>query len=152
MIFLRSLELLKRMEAHVLNVTYTDNRLLYLAQRIFIYPVKYLKVGYNYGISRDVAKFTFLSFVALHVLAILLKGLDPSLKTQALFFLFLPVAFLVPLVLTLLPIPSSFVAYNVTERHVSIAIELLITLKIISSAQLETVTKNISTFDEGNGR
>jgi hypothetical protein len=148
MVFEQSVELLKRMEAHVLRVPYTQNRIVYLIQKLFLYPVKYLKVGFDNGISLDLGKFTFLSFAAMLLLAFLVKDLDPILKGQAVSLLLLPVVFFVPLVFTLFPMPSSLATYKVSVAHVGAVIELANNLKVTSVDQLKAISKNISIFEE----
>lgn len=148
MVFEQSVELLKRMEAHVLRVPYTQNRFAYIIQKLFVYPLKYLKVGFDNGISLDLGKFTFISLVAMLLLAILVKDLDPILKSHALSLLLLPFVFFVPLIFTLFPMPSSLATYKVSAKHVGAVIELVNCLEITSNDQLKAVVKNVSTFEE----
>lgn len=145
--FVKSLEMLKHTEAHVLQIPYTQNRLRYILQKLSAYPINYFKVGFDNGISRDLAKFTLLSLAAMILLIFLVKDLNANLKAQALILL-LPAAFFVSMALTLFPMPSSLATYNVSEAHVSNVIHLVNKLKITSIAQLTTVMKNVSVFQE----
>lgn len=150
--FNTSQKILKEMECHIIGEIYTNDnwlsRIIGTLKSVFIYPLKLLKVGLEHGLIKDASKFSFISFVIMFVIALLIKDQDLGVKNLFFEYMFFPLAIILPFLLTLFPIPSSLASHNVSIDHINFVVSLLQNNGLVREETIEIFRRNIKAFEQ----
>ena len=140
--FIKTKNILEASESALLGFS-TSRNLLSPMQRLFFYPLVYLKVGFG-DFTRPMAVWSFTSFVLLILLAILSSSVE--LPREA-FLIFFNVSMWGVLLLITFLTPSTYAFYGATDASVNKVVDILNDNNVKSEADIELLECNIEKIE-----
>lgn len=140
--FIKTKTILEASESALLGFS-TSRHLLSPMQRLFFYPLVYLKVGFG-DFTRPMAVWSFTSFVLLILLAILSSNVE--LPREA-FLIFFNVSMWGVLLLITFLTPSTYAFYGATDASVNKVVDILNDNNVKSEADIEFLECNIEKIE-----
>lgn len=140
--FIKTKNILEASESALLGFS-TSRNLLSPMQRLFFYPLVYLKVGFG-DFTRPMAVWSFTSFALLTFLAILSSHVE--LPREA-FLIFFNVSMWGVLLLITFLTPSTYAFYGATYASVNKVVDILNDNNVKSEADIEFLECNIEKIE-----
>lgn len=141
--FTKTKEILEASEAALLGFSINRN-LLKPAQRLFVYPLIYLKVGFG-DFTKPMIVWSFCSFTAFVALAIFSSSTE---MPREIFLILTNICIWGILLLTTFLTPSTYAFYGATEFSVNKVVEILNENGVQSEADIELLESNIEKVEQ----
>lgn len=141
--FIKTKEILEASESALLG--FSSNRsLLKPIQRLFIYPLVYLRVGFG-DFTKPMGIWSFTSFTLLVVLTLFSSSLE---MPKEIFLVSFNVCIWGVLLLTMFSTPSSYAFYGATEVSVNRIVEILEQNNVHKEADVALLEENIEKVEK----
>lgn len=140
--FVKTKNILEASESALLGFS-TSRHLLSPMQRLFVYPLVYLKVGFG-DFTRPMAVWSFASFTLFILLSILSSNVELPRET---FLIFFNVSMWGVLLLITFLTPSAYAFYGATDASVNKVVDILNDNNVKSEADIEFLECNIEKIE-----
>ncbi|MCF6455523.1 hypothetical protein [Pseudoalteromonas sp. MMG024] len=141
--FKKTNDILEASESELLGFS-TSLSLLKPVQRVCIYPLIYLKMGFG-NLTKPMAIWSMISFFLLIVLLLLSSGIE--MRKEVFLFSF-NLCIWVALLFVTFSTPSSYAFYGVTEKNISKIVEILDHHNVQNKEDIELLEQNIDKVDK----
>ncbi|MGL4192373.1 MAG: hypothetical protein ACRCRU_07315 [Vibrio sp.] len=141
--FIKTKEILEASESALLGFSINRN-LLKPVQRLFVYPLVYLKLGFG-DFTKPMAVWSFTSFA----LMVLLALFSSSIKMpQEIFLILFNICIWGILLLTIFSTPSTYAFYGATEASVNKIVDILDKNGVQRVSDIELLESNIEKVEQ----
>ena len=141
--FIKTKEILEASESALLGFS-TNRSLLKPVQRLFVYPLCYLKIGFG-DFTKPMAVWSFMSFSLLAVLGLFSSSLE---MPQEIFLILFNICMWGILFLMTFSTPSSYAFYGATEVSVNKIVGILDKNGVQSESDIELLESNLEKVEE----
>ncbi|WP_217541653.1 hypothetical protein [Vibrio metschnikovii] len=141
--FIKTKEILESSESMLLGFS-INRSLLKPVQRLFIYPLVFLKVGFG-DFTKPMAVWSFTSFGLFVILAMLSSSIEMS---QDIFLILFNICIWGILLLTTFSTPSSYAFYGATETSIKKIVGILDENQVQSRSDIELLESNLEKVEQ----
>ena len=141
--FIKTKEILEASESALLGFS-INRSLLKPVQRLFVYPLVYLKLGFG-DFTKPMAVWSFTSFAFMVLLALFSSSME---MPQEIFLILFNICIWGILLLTIFSTPSTYAFYGATEASVNKIVDILDENGVQSESDIELLESNLEKVEQ----
>ncbi|EHR0760685.1 hypothetical protein KUH14_004562 [Vibrio parahaemolyticus] len=141
--FIKTKEILEASESALLGFS-INRSLLKPVQRLFVYPLVYLKLGFG-DFTKPMAVWSFTSFALMVLLALFSSSME---MPQEIFLILFNICIWGILLLTIFSTPSTYAFYGATEASVNKIVDILDENGVQSESDIELLESNLEKVEQ----